>query len=323
MKHKLKILLLALILSCLPLTALTGCDKGSINYYDTSNTIIYSVKVGSKDVSFQGNLPTKDSDLENSYTFDFWVDENGRYVNPADISKATNLYPRFKATKIEYHLQKANDVVVTNGDSSLSNGDSIFYGDRLTVSCLDNTRDIYINGTRAPNNVIFSVAGNTTVETTTHRFTIRFYDDDKHTLLEQFTLTRNQTFTAPTPTKSSSVPGISYEFEKWVDAEGNLVVVNAIDEDTSVFAYYKTNLQAFSLTVSDDVVVSKGNYILNSENILFFGDVLTVSCADPTKDIYINGTKVENNHTFEVTNNIVISTAVYTMKMIPLRRSSE
>ena len=311
MKHKLKILLLALILSCLPLTTLTGCDKGSINYYDASNTVIYSVKVGSKDVSFKGNLPTKDADLENTYTFDFWVDENGRYINPADISKTTNLYPKFKATKIEYHLQKANDVVVTKGESSLSDGDSIFYGDRLVVTCQDETRDIYANGTRIQNGSTIVVEGNISIESTQHKFTIRFYDEDK-TLLEQFRLTRNQTFTAPTPTKSSSVPGISYEFEKWVDENGNLVVVNAVDEDTSVFACYKVNLQAFSLAVSDDVVVSKGDYILNSESVLFFGDALTVYCADQTKDIYVNGTKVENNHTFEVTNNIVISTAVYT-----------
>ena len=312
MKNKFKLCLLALVIAFLPLTSLAGCDKGTINYYDASNTIVYSVKVGSKDTEFKGTLPTKDADLEYTYSFENWIDEDGHYVNPAIVSHSVNLYPKFKATKIEYHLQKANDVVVTKGESSLADGDAIFYGDRLIVSCLDKTRDIYVNGTRVENNFTFNISGNTAVETTTHRFTIRFYDEDKQTLLEQLRLTRNQSFTAPTPTKSSTVPGISYEFEKWVDAEGNLVVVNALEEDTSVFAYYKTNLQAFSLSISDDVVVEKGDYILNSESILFYGDTLTISCADQTKDIYVNGTKVENGYTFDVTNNVVITTAVYT-----------
>lgn len=312
MRNKFKLCLLALVIAFLPLVAFAGCDKGTINYYDASNMVVYSVKVGAKDTEFKGTLPTKNADLEYTYSFENWVDEDGHYVNPTTISRATNLYPKFKATKIEYHLQKANNVVVTRENSSLTEDDVIYYGDKLTFSCLDSTQDIYVNGTRIPNEAILSVVGNTTVETTTHKFTIRFYDEDKHTLLEQLRLTRNQVFTAPTPTKSSSVPGISYEFEKWVDGNGELVVVNAVDEDISVFAYYKTNLQAFSLSVSDDVVVEKGDYILNSESILFFGDQLKLSCADPTKDIYLNGTKVENNYTFEVTNNVVITTAVYT-----------
>jgi hypothetical protein len=205
--------------------------------------------------------PTKTSDIDKvSYVFDGWVDADGNKVDVVYMSQ--NVYASFKTvdTRTYYKVQFVNEDGSVLQESNVAEKVLPVYSGATPEKASTATNSYEFKGW---DKTITAPTGEESADTvfvytatyteTERMYDVTFVDEDKETKLDkQRTKYEGSVqYGGETPTKASDVQ-YTYEFDKWVDADGNEVDLSSITADITVYASYKGTLNKYTVTFKDD-----------------------------------------------------------------------
>lgn len=306
----------------------------TVDFYDDNDNLLDSESTTyGKGVKFGGETPTKETDLRASYTFDYWVDENGKMVSLNNITDNISLYPHYKETLVSYALtiENTSKVSVFKNGEQMYNGGVIYYNDTLEVvfnvseghHIASATATAYLNG-EEQNTVDISggemtVLGDMTISFSEaiNTYSVSVYDEDKTTVLySNAAVDWGTGVTFDTPTKAADET-YTYEFARFVDANGNAVDLSSIKSNVVAYATYTSTYIEYTISLSDNVTLTVASTEYTNEDelpTLHYGDTFKVSydLADGfTLNTFTVDGAVKDNDNYSLTGNV---TATFLME---------
>lgn len=103
----------------------------------------------------------------------------------------------------------------------------------------------------------------------------------------------------------------TYTFQCWVGEDRvEIVDLSEVKEDMTVYAYFKKEWIKYSLTIPENVSVTKDGTPLTEESAIYYGDEIVISYTETVghhKTIFkVNGEDVDNGTTITVRGNVEI-----------------
>lgn len=124
--------------SSLPIQITAPNESFTVNFYNEDGTILLdtqNVRAGSEATT--SIIPTKESTVEHSYTFEKWVAMDGSDIDLSNITEDTNVKAKFREDTKSYNVKFKND------DGSILNEQTVNYGSKATYEGTTPTKSRY------------------------------------------------------------------------------------------------------------------------------------------------------------------------------------
>lgn len=205
---------------------------------ETDTDVPYGTKA-----SFDKGTPTKEKTAEFSYTFDYWMDAEGKEVKDLTVSGDMTLTAHYKETRNSYEVNWMNggSLLVAeqipygttasyNGDTPTKEGDAQYRytfdywadkdGNKITDFKVTGARDFYAHFSQ-----------------TTNKYTVTF-DSDGGTAVDAQTIEYGGKATEPTAISKATDPTYSYKFLGWFNGDTEFNFNTEIHENVALKAHW-------------------------------------------------------------------------------------
>lgn len=278
---------------------LTNNNFGTLSN-DSINNVEYGteIKIVNNKIYIGNNVieaKPLESDKQYSYEFIGWETD-------INISDNTKIIAKFSRTLKQYTITWMLDNTILETDYNVSYGETPIYNGIIPTKPTQNEIDYIFNGwSPAISNVTGNVTYTAIFTEATHKYQIKFYDEDGVTQLGVLALPYGEKANFPNaiPTKPSTAQ-YDYTFKMWVskfngDVEANLEFITG---DMNVYAKYDSTIRKYLVSFID----YDGKKI--KEELVEYGKSVTAP-KDPIRENYkFNGW--DNNNYLEVKENIYV-----------------
>ena len=276
-----------------------------VKFYDSKGSLIETHRViPGTPVTFNGEIPTKDSIDEADYVFSSWKDQNGNSYALSNPRSDVDLYPEF--TEIPYIVIYFYD---TDGESLIAKkrvrpGTSVVFDGKNPEKAPEPEIGYTFVGWQTEDGKAFDLSAPATsaklypVFEETEYIVLNFYSaDGTHLLYARVLKGQAYSYAGEVPTKESD-GNVEYEFSYWMDADGlkyDLATAGYSAELYPVFREVRyVNINFYD---TDGTLLYTEEHVRVGADIPFNGDLPTKECepeADYTFAAWMDGDGVRH-----------------------------
>ena len=282
-------------------------NKYTVTFYDEDGeTILGTSEVNyGENVTYNGEVPTKQADNTYTYTFVDWYTrkEEGQVDDLSNVTSNRNVYARYNAEYINYTVVFKND-----DGTELSRKEDYHYGDEVVVPespTKESTQEYTYEFTgwdKEVTNVTKNEEYTATYTETYKNYTIVFKDSDGTELSRKEDYHYGDSITSP-EIQEKEQEGYRYTFSGWtLDGENIIDVDNTVIQEREYIAKYTREVIIYTITYD----LNGGSFPEGTHNPeKYTVETETFTIVNPVIDGYsFGGWKLNNEET--VNTNVTI-----------------